>query len=69
MCAGAIGHARLDAVYYGASDPKSGGVEHGARVFAHPQCHHRPELFPGVGEAEAAEILRGFFAGLRPSTT
>lgn len=65
MCAGAIAHARLDAVYYGASDPKSGGVEHGARVFTHPQCHHRPEIFPGVGEGEAAAMLRQFFADRR----
>lgn len=65
MCAGAISHARLDAVYYGAGDPKSGGVEHGARVFAHPQCHHRPEVFPGVGEGEAAALLKGFFAERR----
>ena len=65
MCASAISHARLDAVYYGASDPKSGGVEQGARVFTHAQCHHRPELFSGVGESEAAEMLRQFFAGLR----
>lgn len=66
MCAGAIAHARLDAVYYGASDPKSGGVEHGPRVFTHPQCHHRPEIFPGVGEGEAADLLRSFFADRRP---
>lgn len=65
MCAAAASHARLDAVYYGASDPKSGGVEHGARVFGHPQCHHRPEVFPGVGEGEAADLLRGFFAERR----
>jgi len=65
MCAGAIAHARLDAVYYGASDPKSGGVEHGARVFTHPQCHHRPEIFPGVGEGEAGALLRAFFADRR----
>ncbi|MET0366209.1 MAG: nucleoside deaminase [Sphingobium sp.] len=65
MCAAAISHARLDAVYYGASDPKSGGVEQGARVFAHAQCHHRPVLFPGVGEAEAVDLLRQFFATLR----
>ena len=65
MCAGAITHARLDAVYYGASDPKSGGVEHGARVFTHPQCHHRPEIFPGVGEGEAGALLRAFFADRR----
>jgi len=65
MCAGAIAHARLDALYYGAADPKGGGVEHGARVFAHPQCHHRPELFSGLGEAESAALLRGFFESLR----
>lgn len=65
MCAGAISHARLDAIYYGASDPKSGGVEHGARVFTHAQCHHRPEMFPGVGEAEAGAMLRTFFAARR----
>ena len=65
MCAGAIAHARLASLTYGASDPKGGGVEHGARVFAQPQCHHRPEVVCGVGEAEAAEMLRGFFAGRR----
>jgi tRNA(Arg) A34 adenosine deaminase TadA len=65
MCAGAISHARLDAVYYGAPDPKGGGVDHGARVFAHPQCHHRPEVFSGIGEGEAGELLRAFFAGRR----
>lgn len=65
MCAGAISHARLDAVYYGASDPKGGGVDHGARVFAHPQCHHRPEVFSGIGEGEAGDMLRAFFAGRR----
>ena len=65
MCAGAIAHARLASLTYGASDPKGGGVEHGARVFAQEQCHHRPEVVSGVGEAEAAEVLRGFFAGRR----
>lgn len=65
MCAGAIAHARLDAVYYAAPDPKGGGVEHGARVFAHPQCHHRPEIFSGMGEGEAAALLRDFFATRR----
>lgn len=62
MCAGAIAHARIARLYYGAPDPKGGGVDHGARVFARPQCHHRPELFPGIGEGAAAELLRGFFA-------
>ena len=65
MCAGAIAHARIARLYYGASDPKGGGVDHGARVFAHPQCHHRPEMFPGIGEAGAAALLRGFFAARR----
>ncbi|MBV1689914.1 nucleoside deaminase [Novosphingobium sp. G106] len=61
MCAGAIAHARIAKVYYGASDPKGGAVEHGARVFEQDQCLHRPEVYPGIGEAEAAELLRGFF--------
>jgi tRNA(adenine34) deaminase len=65
MCAGAISHARLDAVYYGAADPKGGGIDHGARVFTHPQCHHRPEVFSGIGEGEAADMLRAFFAERR----
>ncbi len=61
MCAGAISFARLRRVYWGAPDPKGGGVEHGPRVFAQPTCHHRPELFGGIGETEAAELLRSFF--------
>jgi tRNA(adenine34) deaminase len=61
MCAGAIVHARLDRVYYAASDPKGGAVEHGARVFDAPGCLHRPEVYSGIGEVEAAELLRGFF--------
>ena len=61
MCAGAIAHARIARLYYAAPDPKGGGVEHGARVFDHPTCHHKPEIYPGLGEAEAAELLRGFF--------
>ncbi|MHA6318604.1 tRNA adenosine(34) deaminase TadA [Altererythrobacter sp. CAU 1778] len=61
MCAGAIVHARLARVTYGAGDPKGGAVEHGARVFDHPQCLHRPEVVSGVGEGEAAELLRDFF--------
>ncbi len=65
MCAGAISHARLQALYYGASDPKSGGVEHGARVFTHAQCHHRPDYFPGVGEVEAGAMLKDFFSTRR----
>ena len=65
MCAGAIAHARLARVYYAAADPKGGAVEHGARLFAQPTCHHRPEVFAGIGEAEAAGLLRGFFAARR----
>ena len=65
MCAGAIAAARLARVYYGAGDPKSGGVGHGARVFAHPQCHHVPEVYDGMGEAESAALLRAFFEGRR----
>lgn len=67
MCAGAIAHARFSTLYFGASDPKGGGVLHGARVFAHPQCHHRPEIFSGIGEDQAADLLRSFFAALRSS--
>lgn len=61
MCAAAIGFARLRRLYYAAPDPKGGGVDHGPRVYAHPTCHHRPEVYGGIGEAEAAELLRGFF--------
>lgn len=61
MCAGAIAHARIARLYYAASDPKGGGVEHGARVFAQDQCLHRPEVYSGMGEDEAAVLLRGFF--------
>ena len=65
MCAGAIAHARIARLYYGAADPKGGAVEHGARVFEQPQCLHRPELYPGIGEQPAAELLRAFFAARR----
>ncbi len=61
MCAGAISHARIARLYYGASDPKGGGVEHGARVFEQEQCLHRPEVYSGLGEDEAAKLLRAFF--------
>ncbi len=64
-CAGAIAAARLSRLYYGASDPKSGGVERGPRVFDHPQAHWKPEVFAGIGEDESAELLRGFFADRR----
>ncbi|MGB3796135.1 MAG: nucleoside deaminase [Alteraurantiacibacter sp.] len=65
MCAGAISHARIARLYYAASDPKGGAVEHGARVFQQVQCLHRPEVYSGLGESEAAELLRGFFAERR----
>lgn len=65
MCAAAISFARIGRLYYGAEDPKSGGVAHGARVFAHPQCHHAPEIYDGIGAHEAARILQEFFAGRR----
>lgn len=65
MCAGAIVHARIARLYYGASDPKGGAVEHGARVFDQPQCLHRPETYSGIGEPEAAELLRAFFRARR----
>lgn len=65
MCAGAIAHARIARLYYAAPDPKGGGVEHGARVFDQPTCHHRPEIYSGLGEAEAAAMLRGFFVARR----
>jgi len=65
MCAAAIAAARIERLYYGASDPKSGGVAHGARVFSHPQAHHRPEIFDGIAEDEATALLRDFFAARR----
>lgn len=65
MCAQAIAHARLARLYYGASDPKSGGTDHGARVFSHPQCHHRPEVYDGIGARNAQALLTAFFADKR----
>ncbi len=65
MCAAAIAAARVARVYYGAADPKSGGVEQGPRVFSHPQAHHKPEVYGGIGEAEAAALLKVFFEGVR----
>jgi tRNA(adenine34) deaminase len=61
MCAGAISFARLRRLYYAAPDPKGGGVEHGPRVFTHRTCHHAPEVYGGIREAEAAALLRDFF--------
>lgn len=65
MCAGAIAHARIARLYYGAGDPKGGAVEHGPRLFTHPTIHHRPEIYPGIAEREAAALLRDFFARRR----
>lgn len=65
MCAAAISFARVRRLYYGASDPKGGGVAHGARVFTHATCHHAPEVYDGIAEAPAADLLRTFFAGRR----
>ncbi len=65
MCAAAISFARIGRLYYGAEDPKSGGVAHGARVFSHPQCHHAPEVYDGIGAREARDLLKTFFAGKR----
>jgi tRNA(adenine34) deaminase len=65
MCAAAIAAARIERLYYGAADPKSGGVAVGARVFSHPQCHHAPEVYDGIGAEEAEALLKGFFAGRR----
>jgi tRNA(adenine34) deaminase len=65
MCAAAISAARIGRLYYGAADPKSGGVSVGAKVFSHPQCHHVPEVYDGIGAGEAEALLREFFAGRR----
>ena len=65
MCAGAIAAARIARLYYGAEDPKSGGVAHGARVFAHPQSHSAPEVYGGIGAEEAGALLKDFFAARR----
>lgn len=64
-CAGVIAAARVARLYYGAADPKSGGVAHGARVFTHPQAHHAPDIYDGIGAEAAADLLRAFFAGRR----
>ena len=65
MCAMAISSARIARVYYGAPDPKSGGVEQGPRIFSHSQCHHKPEVYGGINEAESGDILRAFFEARR----
>ena len=65
MCAGAISFARLRRLYYAAPDPKGGAVDNGSRFFRQPTCHHAPEVYGGLRESEAAEILRAFFAARR----
>jgi tRNA(adenine34) deaminase len=65
MCAAAISFARIRRLYYGAADPKGGAVEHGVRFFAAPTCHHRPEVYGGIAEAEASELLKEFFKARR----
>jgi len=61
MCAAAIGFARIRRLYFGAYDPKGGGVEHGPRIFDRPTCNHRPEIYGGIGERQAGALLRAFF--------
>lgn len=65
MCAGALSLARVRRIYFGAYDPKGGGVEHGPRVFSHPTCHHRPEVYGGIDEDACGQILRDFFQARR----
>ena len=65
MCAAAISHSRIRRLYFGAYDPKMGGVEHGPKFFQQATCHHRPEIYGGIEEKVAAELLRGFFSGRR----
>ena len=65
MCAAMIAATRIARLYYGASDPKSGGVEQGARVFSHPQCHHKPEVYEGIAARAAQDLLQAFFKDRR----
>jgi tRNA(adenine34) deaminase len=65
MCAGAITLARISRLYFGAADPKGGAVLHGPRLFGQPTCHHAPEVYPGIGEGEAGDLLRRFFVERR----
>ena len=65
MCAAVISAARIERLYFGATDPKSGGVTVGPRIFSHPQCHHVPEVYDGIGAAPAEALLRDFFAARR----
>ena len=65
MCATAMSFTRIRWLYFGAADPKGGGVEHGARIFDQPTCHHRPDVYGGIGESDAAALLKSFFADRR----
>lgn len=65
MCAAAISAARIKTLYFGAEDPRMGGVIHGARVFSHPQCHHRPDIYDGMSAPQSRDLLRSFFASRR----
>jgi tRNA(adenine34) deaminase len=65
MCTAAMAFARIRRLYYGAADPKGGAVENGVRFFASPTCHHRPDVYGGIGEAEAASLLKEFFRARR----
>ncbi len=65
MCAGAIAHARIERLYYGADDPKGGAVAHGPKLFDQPTVHHRPEVYAGIAADEAAELLKAFFGARR----
>ena len=65
MCAGAIAEARIERLYFGADDPKSGGTFHGAKVFSHPQCHHKPDIYDGIAEQDARALLEAFFKARR----
>jgi tRNA(adenine34) deaminase len=65
MCAGAMSHARIRRVYFGADDPKMGAVEHGPRFFTQPTCHHAPEVYGGIGAVAASDLLRRFFKSRR----
>ena len=65
MCAAAISFARIERLYYGAADPKGGGVDHGGRFYDQPTCHHRPDVYSGFSESRSAELLRSFFSEKR----
>jgi len=68
MCAGVIAAARISRLYYGASDPKSGGIEQGPRLFSHPQSHHKPQIYPGISEDASSKLLTDFFKSRRDAS-